>query len=441
MMTVDIEEGDETAVPLRDLEEASGLGRQELTERLSGLVTLRPSFARGKSVLSAGRRVGSLSVGELKINVRPRLSQNELARLIRYAWKRDIAHGRTYVRTETEGLDELVGALLADEARSIQERGLSRRYEERTERMRTLRGRPKFAESFPWNDEGNSSQVCSYHLLTADNINNRLVRAALRRATLLDVSLETRRKLSRLHNIWQSVASEMSPTPADFLRARQRYDRLSEHYALAHRLGELILNGRRPHGLFDHDVASAGLSLDMASLFETFAERTLGEWIAASREDMHIRAQQSDAAALVDKQGDVYRRVRPDLIVYDESGQPIAVVDAKYKAYWAEDDTGTPVRKVSNADTYQLFFYAQRLQIRYGLAEAPKAFILAPLPAEDERTGQKTIDSRYRRISWRATSDETPGTLHLLFLPMTRLLRMPPLDWHAVLEKTFNPLR
>ena len=192
---------------------------------------------------------------------------------------------------------------------------------------------------------------------------------------------------------------------------------VDEFYALALRLSELVLRGERPAGLFAAGEESAGFTLDMAALFEKFVERALRE--RAEKEGLTVRAQSPDRGAFLDDFGKPYRRVVPDLVVYRD-GVPVAVVDAKYKPYWPASVGGRPERKVSTADLYQLFFYAQRLQLKHGLAEPPAAFIASPLPAAKEREAEP-IDDRYRRVTWRA-GGRAEGVVRLVFVPLTDML-------------------
>ena len=75
-----------------------------------------------------------------------------------------------------------------------------------------------------------------------------------------------------------------------------------------------------------------------------------------------------------------------------------------------------------NADLYQLFFYAQRLQLKHNLPSPPGAYVISPLPAQDERAGRAEIEGRYRRILWRA-GQECAGDVRLVNLPLTEILR------------------
>ena len=411
---------------------ASGLSAEALAARLDGLVELRPGWSGGADVRASGT-VGSLSVGALRVSVQPRLAAAELATMIRYAWSRDVSAGRAAARVDRDGLDELLGRLLADEAAALAQRGASKRYVGRQERLGVLRGRPAFSANFPFDPATATSIVCSHHVLTADNPLNRIVRAALDRTAGLDVSARTRRDLSTQRRVWQHVASASSPSLADVHTARQRSDRLTASYALALRLAELVLRGARPSGLFEAGPASAGFRLNMAGLFESFVHLALAEWAAPI--GLTVHAQDRDRSAFLNGDGHVYRQIIPDLVV-SRDGVPVAVLDAKYKPYWrTRDGHGTPHRKVSNADLYQLFFYAQRLQLRHGLAEPPVAVIVAPAPADGA-----AVAERFRRVAWHAGTDHSHAA-HLTFVPLARWLAdWSPANRGAHVERVFAPL-
>lgn len=210
------------------------------------------------------------------------------------------------------------------------------------------------------------------------------------------------------------------PSSGDFTRARSRYTRLSEHYRLAHNLSELITMRRRPAELFgEGDVATKGLILEMPFLFERFVERLVDDW--ARPVGLRVAPQQPDRGALLDARGEIYRRVQPDLVLYRQD-RPTVVIDAKYKDYWrSKEPSGVPDRRISNADLYQLFFYAQRLQLKHGLPAPPAAFIVAPRPALDECEGRE-IEERYLSVAWRAGREQA-GEVRLINLPLTDILR------------------
>lgn len=423
-LCIQLDELDSLTVRQTDLTDAAGMNVDDIAGKLAGIVDIQPVWQPGKVRFRAGQSIGTVEVGSLRVEVRPRLAAPEAAAFIRYALggRVDATLRATFPMGPSPGLDELLCHVLADEADRIRQAGLSRLYTRQRERLGVLRGRADFLASFPWNGERQQSLVCAYHLLTCDNIDNRLLRASLEQSSLMAITLPTRRRLLAHRRTWSHAASAIWPMREDFSEARQRYTRLTEHYRLAHNVGEIILARKRPSELFKvGTVVTSGLTLSMPALFEKFVERLVREELTPH--DVTVESQHSDQGAILDGLGKVYRRIRPDLIVC-RAGTPVIVVDAKYKQYWPADKPSLqPKRRISNADLYQLFFYAQRLQLKHGLAKPPAAYIVSPLPAKDERDGQPEIEDRYKQVVWRA-GHECAGDVRLLDLPLTDILRV-----------------
>jgi 5-methylcytosine-specific restriction enzyme subunit McrC len=126
--------------------------------------------------------------------------------------------------------------------------------------------------------------------------------------------------------------------------------RLNARYHLALRLAELVLRATS----VEHrggTVAVNGFLLDMPKLFEDFVTTALREALAGTyggrvvAQDRHC----------LDQAGQV--RLYPD-IVWKRRGEPVAVIDAKYKA---EKPSGYP-----SADLYQLLAYCTVLSLPRG---------------------------------------------------------------------------
>src|SRR5687768_12645017 len=94
---------------LAGLVKAAGVPREQLAAALQPLVTIDACWTSGTVALRAVRNVGTVQVGGLRVDVRPRLAAAEMVTLIRFAfggpvggWRRSrVGEGRV-------GLDELV---------------------------------------------------------------------------------------------------------------------------------------------------------------------------------------------------------------------------------------------------------------------------------------------------------------------------------------------
>jgi 5-methylcytosine-specific restriction enzyme subunit McrC len=402
-----------------DLCRASGLAIEKLGERLAPLAQLQPSWAEGRVTCRASGVVGSIQIGGLRVDVLPRLAAPELATLIRYALGgAPDTTGRSAIAAARISLDELLCRVFSEELTALRQRGFSRRYVERRERLPILRGRPDFLASFPWNDAGMATVACRYHELSCDNLDNQILRAALERVWTLEVTPATRRGLSEHRHAWAEIARLRNISSEDVAAAARSYTRLSEHYRLAHRLAELILLRRLPGAVFDSSETPTGcLRLDMALLYEMFIARLVAS--VARRRGWKVRSQETDSGALRDLEGSLYSRVRPDVTIY-AGERPVCVIDAKYKEYWRARASGSPEDRVTNADLYQLFFYSQRAQQRYGLQSPLPALIVSPLPAEDERS-VAVIADRFKTV--RCGAGGVPCEVRLVLLPLTDILR------------------
>lgn len=418
---------------------------QEAVKVFQPLVGITPDFSGKYLILKAGSNVGVISGNGLRIQVRPRLAAEEFVTLIRYVYSGQVPSKHLRARstlTWARGFENILALILNDEVNEIFRVGLSRKYVENIESLKVVRGKPAWEKNFPWRGGEADSIVCKYHRLTYDNPDNILLLAGLQKAALLVTNKDIRRKVLKHGVALQQVVSATPVSPVDFLKAEQGYNRLNEHYRVAHNISKLLIQGLRPESFFREGKSEAcGIVLNMATLFERFVECFMQD--ALGRWGFQVRAQNADYAALLDADGKSYASVRPDLEIW-RSGEFVGVIDAKYKSYWKSRDEGAaPASKISNADLYQLFFYQQRIQRKYHLPLPPIALIASPLPAENERESSSIIDTRYMRVMWQAGA-ERAGDVRLVLIPMTDCLRNMNageelhccVDVHKLFEKT-----
>jgi len=424
-ITIDLVEYGEIKLPREDFSFLKEDELSALQNALLPLVTITSDLEGKHFILKAGAGVGVIETQAVRVQVRPSLSVGEFITLIHYTLSGNIPpdHFRSHSDLIWDaGFEDALSMLLCDEIREVLRVGLSRRYEERREPLKVIRGRPLWERNFPWRGGKAREIVCRHHYLTYDNLDNRLLQAGLRSAAAIARSKEVRRTVLKHLHTFRELASEISPDFIQFQKASQNYNRLTEHYRPAHGLSKIFILGLRPESFFEAGPHLAtGLVLNMADLFEQFVARLMEDLLKPA--GLTIRSQAPDYGALLDAERHRYASVRPDLEVY-RSQNICGVIDAKYKSYWAAADNGFhPARKISNADLYQLFFYQQRIQRKHNLLNPPTAVIASPLPEEDERDGTACIGKRFQRVIWQAGSEKA-GDVRLLLIPMTRFLRL-----------------
>ncbi|TXH20002.1 MAG: restriction endonuclease [Mycobacterium sp.] len=312
-----------------------------------GLVTVTPTLDAGWYDITAGRKVGAVTVGERQLIVRPKITDlSRLLFLIGYAkdpaiWRDE--HVDLAVDDELlPGIAEAFGRLAS---RAV-EQGLLQGYRTICDTLPVLRGRLLAGEQMTRLYGLPVPVAVEYDDFTVDVAENQLLLAAsLRLLTVPKISEVSRRRLQRLRRTLSdvSVLSRGAALPA------WQPSRLNARYHAALRLAQIVLAAES----FEHhvgDLRVSGYMFDMWRIFEDFVTVALGESLAA----LEWR-RETQAALHLDEQRQV--PMRPDLLCRRD-GVPVAVADAKYKA---ERPEGFP-----NADLYQMLAYCTVLGLSEG---------------------------------------------------------------------------
>jgi 5-methylcytosine-specific restriction enzyme subunit McrC len=311
-----------------------------------GALTVVPSATPGSYLVRASNLVGTVAAADLEVVIRPKIPLRNLLYLLGVGhddirwWERTFPYDQEL---------ELLPALLAFFARSLQRSlaaGLLRSYRWHEERLRTVRGRIDFHAQLGRPGE-RTTLACRYEEYTADNLLNRYLRAAVRRALLVpDVPPALRRLM--LGELVRFEEVEDVPVRADSIDGYV-HTRLDDHYRTPLALARLILEGGT---IADRaGVTAAGSFLiDMNRLFEDFVAERLRRNLHP-----HLRLDREPSIAF-----DRARRVRtkPDIVLRDAHGKVVHVADVKYKL------SGSGLAR--NDDYYQLLSYATILQQNEG---------------------------------------------------------------------------
>lgn len=312
-----------------------------------GFLSVTPTLETGVYELAAGRKVGAVSLGERQIMVRPKITDlNRLLFLLGYArdpgiWRDDAV--------DLAGADELLPGIAEAFARIASravEQGLLQGYRTITERLPVLRGRMLAGEQMTRLYGLPVPLAVEYDDFTVDIAENRLLlMATMRLLTVPRLSETARRALLRLRR----TLADVSVLPRGAALPTWQPNRLNTRYQPALRLAEIVLAAES----FEHqvgDVRVTGYMFDMWRIFEDFVTIALSEamaWLGGRcvpQDPLHL-----DVSNQVD--------MKPDLVWYCDN-EPMAVVDAKYKA---ERPDGFP-----NADLYQMLAYCTVLGLSEG---------------------------------------------------------------------------
>jgi 5-methylcytosine-specific restriction enzyme subunit McrC len=325
--------------------------RDEL-RRLVPSLTITPSTGRDDAYdLAPAATVGIVRVGDLQVELQPRLPVKQVLFLVSYALDPRNWHDYTTAMAPDAHLVEALVPTFAHHVRKALRRGLLHGYRHVNDTLTTIRGRIRFADQLRARPGRHLPIEVAFDEFTPDITENRLLLAALER--LLRVPLrheETRRALFRLREQFATVthvpyASSDVPKPS--------WTRLNQHYQPAVMIARLVLQGSVLE-VTTGPVTGTGVLFDMAKVFEYFVVTALREALGADAQTFP----QGAARRRVYLDDENVIALYPDLSWW-RAGRCVFVGDCKYKR--------AAISGVPNADLYQLLAYTTSLNLREGL--------------------------------------------------------------------------
>lgn len=281
-----------------------------------------------------------------------------------------IAYGNSHPDFRT-----LAATLLVLTAEEIAGNFLAKGYVQKRENLLTIRGR------IDWREMNRPKKrvglPCVFSEISLDNLLNRIVGAGLRAVQDVPIHSIFRRRLSEQIFTWSSIATQQHIKLTDLQLAEKSINRLTESYRSIIGLCRMVMFGYGTDDFFGSgDSDFQCIEFDLARIFERFVLRLIQEHLAGST--ISVEAQVRERLGLRNGHGETYHETRPDFLI-KHNGLPVAVIDAKFKPRYVSQKEGSfsKSNKVSEADVYQLLFYAQRASQLARGAKIP-AFIVSP---------------------------------------------------------------
>jgi len=216
-----------------------------------------------------------------------------------------------------ERLAEILARLVLERGR----RGFHRDYQPRSDRFSCVRGRLDLRSAClkPWN----AQPLCHFEENTSDIEENRILAWTLRQ--ILHSGICTERSLLTVRQAYRSLINfaTLRPFPSSSCTGRT-YTRLNQDYEPLMALCRFFLEHRGPgHEAGEHRMIP--FLVNMSRLYELFVAR----WLQANlSQGLSLQIQEQ---VIIDRGRNM--KLVIDLVLYDDlSGQPLAVMDTKYKA-------------------------------------------------------------------------------------------------------------
>ncbi|TGN76664.1 restriction endonuclease [Streptomyces bauhiniae] len=303
--------------------------------------------------LRAGSKVGAVSLdvpgGEaVRLRITPKIPIGRLLFLLGYSLD---PHGWRNEAVDLAGHDEALPAFAHAVERQTDRalrQGLLQGYRPTEGTALVVRGRFREVEQIRRRFGAPLPVEIEYDEFTSDIAENRILRAAVERLLCLPgIPQAVRTRLLRQ----RARLAESTPLVRGQEIPRWQPNRLNARYHHALDLAVLVLNGASAEHLPGALRMNAFL-FDMNKVFEDFICVALREALTAYGGHPTLQARNVSL-----DEGDAIR-MRPDLVWYGDTGDPLVVADAKYKV-------GSP-QGYPDADLYQMLAYCTSLGLKHG---------------------------------------------------------------------------
>jgi 5-methylcytosine-specific restriction enzyme subunit McrC len=352
--------------------------RDALRQLVPGLTITPAPGSIDAYTLTSGSTVGVARVGDLTVELRPKIGIAAVLFLVSYAldpksWKPEQAE-----LARDANLAEAIIPLFARTAQQAIRQGLLHGYRRREDTLTSIRGRVRIAEQFRARTGLPLPIEVAYDDFTPDILENRLLRTAVDILGRLHLrhpdSLTSIARLRQQLNGISSLAPDRRGVP------EPHWTRLNVRYRPAVALARLIISTAGLEARAGGEDASVFL-INMNAVFERFIRVALRE---ALRLDVHTFPVAARGRSVhLDAEHEV--PLEPDLSWWD-GGRCVFVGDCKYKK-----TEGT----VPNADVYQMLAYLTALELADGLliyAVGEDVPHTITVPFADKRVLVRTID-------------------------------------------------
>ncbi len=315
-------------------------------------IGIAPSLtAPGTYDLTPGSQVGAIQIGELAIDIQPKMPLDRLLFLISYSVDPKHWLDLDFRFGERDSLLEAIIPGFVAQTRRALRRGLLQGYISIEDSLATVRGRIRFDDQLRDRHGIFPPVEVRYDEFTEDVTENRVIKAALARLGRLRIrSADVRRSL-RAYDAALANVSLIEYHPSQLPEIG--WTRLNAHYKSAVELAKLILRSTSfevGHGT----VRSTSFLVDMNRVFEEFVvialRESLGLSATAFPQGNHKHSMHLDLRRQISLQPD---------ISWWQGSECQFVGDVKYKR--------VDHRGVKHADIYQLLAYTIAANLPGGL--------------------------------------------------------------------------
>ena len=349
---------------------------------------IRHSFDKNNSlVIESNQNIGSVQLPniERRLNITPKMFKNKKNSLIdtsvflffanNIKIKKFMEEQKNFFETGSKHLIHPLHIDLITKCKDLLNKGLLKSYIVNTENISAVRGKLLFQQQMVNDLMRRPKFFCEYDELEYDSIENRVLLQAMTIVERTSKITDWKMKALDLAQKLSGVVNKVNVSKPERQMMMRSYNRQNSRYKEIHQTCELLIEQEGVGNIYSGERSVVPIFYNMNNEFERFVENLFLKYYEIPS---WVKTQSSAISWNREIRGS--RRMRPDIIIQDDSGNVKHIIDTKYKDH-----------ELSPGDLYQIGFYMHE----YGKKnELDHAFAILP---ESDNVSDETYTSTKKK--------------------------------------------
>ena len=377
----------------------------EVLDELKEKYGIRHSFDKNNSlVIESNQNVGSVQLPHLdhRINITPKMFKNKKDSLIDTSVflffanniniKKFMKDQKNFFESDSEHLVHPLHIDLITKCEELLNKGLLKSYVVNTENISAVRGKLLFQQQMVNDLMRKPKFFCEYDELEYDSTENRVLLQAMTIVERTSKITDWKMKALDLAQKLSGVVSKVNVSKAERQMMMRSYNRQNSRYKEIHQTCERLIEQEGVGNIYSGERSVVPIFYNMNNEFERFVENLFLKYY-----EMPSWVKTQSSAISWNREIRGSRRMRPDIIIQDDSGNVKHIIDTKYKDH-----------ELSPGDLYQIGFYMHE----YGKNnELDDAFAILP---ESDNVSDETYTSTKKKKNVHQRTLNVVGCLEMI---------------------------